>query len=97
VRAKGQPILDDIRAFRQSRVALRRNLQASSVAAPGFAIRCGNARAYAYKCGAACAAAGANRAIYLRPPFELNSCSSSSRHRSRVRFKSVLIDLAAAH
>ncbi|WP_436293251.1 hypothetical protein, partial [Variovorax sp. LjRoot178] len=44
--------MDDIRAFRQTQFALLRNLQASPVAAPGFAIRCGSARAYAHKCRA---------------------------------------------
>ncbi len=51
VQEKRRVILADIGAWRQTELALIRNLQASSVADPGFAIRCGSARGYAHKCG----------------------------------------------
>jgi len=51
MQGKRRVILDDIGAGRQTEFALTHNLQASSVADPGFAIQCGSARGYAHKCG----------------------------------------------
>jgi hypothetical protein len=96
--------LDDIRAFRQTEFTLSRNLQASSVAVPRFAIRCGGAAAYAYKCRANLPSIERRPALSpeplhasLRPATDPRALRPFHGLEATVRFKSVLIDFAAAH